>query len=303
MCVDEIEEMTSLEIYNTVWPHDDVTIDVVHTFKESAVDYVDYLVRDGGDIVGSGVGAILGNRAHRCISLIAVLPAKRNRGAGAALYKALSAWARERGAREMEARVADGDAESLSFARHRDFIEERRQVSRVLNLVGMSPFNVNPPDGIEIVTWALRPDLARGMYMVDVETRTDIPGSRDVIAEPFDEWIEHFMKRRTDSPEATFIALAEGEVVGFAKLSLTAPASAGNSMTAVKRTWRGRGIAGALKETEINWALLNGYAELRTSNEERNIPINRLNERLGYQPRETTIYLVGPLLSDAQLQG
>ena len=55
-------------------------------------------------------------------------------------------------------------------------------------------------------------------------------------------------------------------------------------MTAVKRAWRGRGIARALKATEINWALANGYTELHTSNEERNAPIKRLNARLGYRP-------------------
>ncbi|HUB37946.1 MAG TPA: GNAT family N-acetyltransferase, partial [Streptosporangiaceae bacterium] len=85
------------------------------------------------------------------------------------------------------------------------------------------------------------------------------------------------------------------EVVGFAKLSLTAPAAAGNSMTAVKRAWRGRGVASALKATEINWALANGYTELHTSNEERNTPVNRLNARLGYRPGVGRIYLVGPL--------
>ena len=65
-------------------------------------------------------------------------------------------------------------------------------------------------------------------------------------------------------------------------------------MTAVKRAWRGRGIARALKVTEINWAIANGYTELHTSNEERNDPINRLNARLGYRPGDATIYLVGP---------
>jgi GNAT superfamily N-acetyltransferase len=77
----------------------------------------------------------------------------------------------------------------------------------------------------------------------------------------------HHMQRPTDSPEATFIALAGEEVAGFAKLSLTAPAAAGHAMTAVKRAWRGRGIARALKAAEINWALANGYTELHTSNE------------------------------------
>jgi predicted GNAT superfamily acetyltransferase len=67
-------------------------------------------------------------------------------------------------------------------------------------------------------------------------------------------------------------------------------------MTAVKRAWRGRGIARALKATQINWALENGYTELHTSNEERNDPINRLNARLGYRPGVATIYLVGPTI-------
>jgi mycothiol synthase len=293
-CVDALDELTSLDIYNSVWPHDAVTIDAVHSFRDSAQDYIDYLVRDDGVIVGSGVGAIFGNRTDRIISLITVPAAHRKRGVGTALYEALSAWASARGAREFEVSVADTDAESLSFAQGRDFVEERREVRLVLKLAGMAPSAVRSPDGIEIVTWAQRPELARGMYAVDVESQPDIPGFEDVTAEPFEQWMAHLMQRPTDSPEATFIALADEEVVGFAKLSLTAPTAAGNSMTAVKRAWRGRGIARALKATEINWALRNGYTELHTSNEERNDSINRLNARLGYRPGDATIYLVGP---------
>ena len=293
-CVDPLDELTSLDIYNLVWPRDSVTIDAVHSFRDSAQDYVDYLVRDDEIVLGSGVGAIFGYRANRVISLISVPATHRKRGAGTALYEAISKWASQRRASELEVSVSEGDAESLSFAQHRDFVEERREVRLVLNLAGLSPSQVNPPAGIEIVTWAQRPELARGMYEVDIEARTDIPGFDDVTAEPFEEWMAHLMQRPTDSPEAAFVALADKEVVGFAKLSLTAPTAAGNSMTAVKRAWRGRGIARALKVTEINWAIANGYTELHTSNEERNDPINRLNARLGYRPGDATIYLVGP---------
>ncbi len=293
-CMNSLDELTSLEIYNSVWPHDAVTIDAVHSFRDSAQDYIDYLVRDGGVIVGSGVGAIFGYRTDRVISMITVPATRRKRGIGTALFEALSAWAKEREVREVEASVAHDDAESLSFAQRRGFLEERREVRLVLKLAGVTPSQVERPSGIEIVTWAERPELARGMYAVDIEARPDIPGFEDVSAEPFEEWMEHFMERPTDSPEATFIALADAEVVGFSKLSLTAPTAAGNSMTAVKRVWRGRGIARALKLTQINWALGNGYTELHTSNEVRNDPINRLNARLGYRPEVATIYLVGP---------
>ena len=294
--MDEPDELASLEVYNTVWPHDAVTIDAVHSFRDSAQDYIDYLVREDGIILGSGVGAIFAYRTGRVVTLITVLAGHRRRGGGTALYEAISTWASERGARELEVSVAGNDPESLSFAQRRGFTEERREVGLVLSLAGISPLRVQRPAGIEIVTWAQRPELARGMYEVDLETRRDIPGFADVAVEPFKDWMAHQMQRPTDSPEATFIALADEEVVGFAKLSLSAPTAAGHAMTAVRRAWRGRGIAGALKATEINWALANGYTELHTSNEERNAPIKRLNARLGYRPGIGRIHLVGPLI-------
>lgn len=192
--------------------------------------------------------------------------------------------------------VSGDDPQSLSFAQRRGFTEVRRHVGLVLSLVGVAPLQVQPPPGIDIVTWAQRPDLAHGMYEVDLETRRDIPGFEDAVAEPFEDWMAHEMQRPTDSPEATFIALADQEVAGFAKLSLTAPTAAGHAMTAVRRAWRGRGIARALKAAEINWAIANGYTELHTSNEERNAPIRRLNARLGYRPGIGRIHLVGPVV-------
>ena len=294
--MDEPDELASLEVYNTVWPHDAVTIDAVHSYRDSAQDYIDYLVREDGVILGCGVGAIFAYRARRVVALIIVLAAQRRRGAGTALYEAISRWASERGAGDLGVSVAGNDPESLSFAQRRGFTEERREVGLVLSLAGLSPPQVQPPAGIEIVTWAQRPELARGMYEVDLETHPDIPGFEDITVEPFEGWMAHNMQRPTDSPEATFIALDGEEVVGLAKLSLTAPAAAGHAMTAVKRAWRGRGIARALKATEINWALANGYTQLHTSNEERNAPINRLNARLGYRPGIGRIHLAGPII-------
>jgi mycothiol synthase len=295
-CADESDELASLGVYNEVWPHDGASIEAVHSYRDSAQEYIDYLVREDGVVLGSGTGAIFAYRPGRVDTLISVLAGKRRRGAGTALYEAISEWASEHQADELEVSVSGDDAESLSFARWRGFTEDRRQVSLVLSLSGISPLRVEPPAGIEIVTWAQRPELARGMYEVDLEIYPDIPGFADVALEPFEEWMVHNMQRPSDSPEATFIALDGAEVVGFAKLSLTAPTAAGHSMTAVKRAWRGRGIAGALKAAEINWALDNGYTELHTSNEERNAPIQRLNARLGYRARVERIHLVGPLI-------
>ena len=105
------------------------------------------------------------------------------------------------------------------------------------------------------------------------------------------------MRGSGDLPEATFVALAGDEVVGYAKFSLTAarPMAAVHDLTGVKRAWRGRGIAGALKRTQIAWAKQQGYERLETTNEMRNEPIRSLNARLGYRPEPGRVFLLGPL--------
>jgi GNAT superfamily N-acetyltransferase len=296
-CAGEPDDRLSLDIYNAVWPHDAVTMDEVHSFRAGARDHAGYLAYSDGEAVGSAVAAILPQRAHRVFTLITVLAGHRRRGAGSALYRAVSAWAAERDLRVLEVSVSDNDEESLTFAQRRGFAEERREFGVVLRLADIAPPEVRPPDGIEILTWAQRPDLARGMYEVALEAEPDIPGSEDDDIEPFDDWLAHDMQGSGDRPEATFVALAGEEVVGYAKFHLnSAPSTiAHHDLSAVKRAWRRRGIARALKAAQINWAIANGYTELHTRNEERNEPIRRLNASFGYRPGIGRIYLVGPI--------
>ncbi len=187
--------------------------------------------------------------------------------------------------------------ESLAFAERRGFVEARREKGVVLDLTTIEPPAIEPPEGVEIVTWAERPELARGMYEVTLEASPDVPGFEDESVEPFEDWLAHEMQGSGDRPEATFVALAGDEVIGYAKFSLTAaqPTSAHHDLTGVKRAWRGRGVARALKATQIGWAKANGYEELRTRNDERNAPIRRLNEQFGYRPGIGRIHLRGPL--------
>jgi RimJ/RimL family protein N-acetyltransferase len=117
--------------------------------------------------------------------------------------------------------------------------------------------------------------------------------------EPFEDWLKHHMQGPGDRPEATFVALARDEVIGYAKFSLNKaqPTVAFHDMTGVKRAWRGRGVAGALKRAELAWAKRERYERLRTQNEVRNEPIRRLNERLGYRPEPGRVVMRGPLAS------
>ena len=296
-CRDEGEEALTLAVYNAVWPLDAITMDEVRSFKQAMLDYGDFLALLDGAPAGSCAVASRPTRPDVAFLILTVLPDSRRRGVGSRLFEAASAWCRERGLAQADAPAPEDDAESIAWGERRGFREVVRNGRMVLELAGHAPAAIDPPAGIEIATRAERPGVERGLYEVACEAYPDIPGDREHSMEPFEDWLAHDMKGSGERPEATFVALAGDEVVGYAKFSLTAaqPTTASHDMTAVKRAWRGRGVAGALKRAQIAWAKENGYERLATTNERRNEPIRRLNERLGYRTEPGRVILRGPV--------
>jgi GNAT superfamily N-acetyltransferase len=224
---------------------------------------------------------------------IAVAPALRRRGVGGELLGAAGAWLRDRGCDEATAPVREDDGDSLAWAERRGYREIGRNSRLALDLSLVEAPAVEPPEGIEIVSWAEQPDVVRGMYEVACEAYPDVPGEDEAEMASFEDWLSADLQGAGDRPEATFAALAGDEVVGYAKFSISnaRPGVAMHDMTGVKRAWRGRGIAGALKRAEIRWAKESGFTRLETMNEERNEPIRKLNERHGYrlEPGKITV--------------
>ena len=293
----DADERLSLDVHNAVWPQQAVTMEDLRSYKSSVRDFGDFVARLDGEAVGSASAAILPQRAGSALAPVTVLPAKRGLGVGTALYRAVSEWTAERGLDALQAPVEEDDAASLAYAERRGFREIERDGRMVLDLASIGEPEAVALPGIEIVTWAERPELAHGIYEVATEAYADVPGAEDEEMEPFGDWLAHDMRGAGDRPEATFVALAGDEVVGYAKFFLTEarPGTAVHDMTGVKRAWRGRGVAGALKGAQIAWAKRSGFERLVTSNEVRNEPIRRLNARLGYRVAPGRVLLEGPL--------
>ena len=262
-------------------------------------DHVDLLARIDGAVGGSALGAIQPQWPEFVFALVTVVPEHRRRGAGTGLYEAISGWARERGLDTIQTIVADDDPESLAFAQRRGFVEESREKGVSLDLTRIEPPTVAPPDGVEIVDVGRATSSSHAGCTRSCSKRHPTSrAARHEATEPFEHWLAHDMQSGPgDRPDATFIALAGDEVIGYAKFSLTAaqPTTAHHDLTGVKRAWRGRGVARALKATQIVWAKANGYEELRTRNDERNAPIRHLDKEFGYRPTVGRIYLKGPL--------
>lgn len=263
-------------------------------WKRQARETAWLLASDGKEDVGAAIG-IGGWHSPEGVARgsVAVAPEFRRAGVGSALLDALSVWACDLGYVDLMGPVKETDDVSLAWARRRGFVEIGRNSILALDLTRAMQPTVHAPDGIEVVSWAERPDAAAGMYAVALEAYPDVPGEEDAEVAPFEEWLAMDMQGAGDRPEATFVALAGDDVVAYAKLSLSLarPTVAMHDMTGVLRAWRGRGIARALKAAEIAWAMENGYERLETQNEERNEPIRRLNERYGYvvEPGSVTV--------------
>ena len=281
----EADEHRSLQIYNAVHPDDPVgPLDVREWRRQCRAAEV-FLAEVDGELAGAahvGVPSYADTPAGQAY----VLTDHRGRGAGQALYATASRWASRQGATRLRTTIDEGDADSIAWAERRGFREVSRDRLVELDLSAHDAPPAEPPQGVEIVTWAQRPELARGLYEVAAEALPDIPGARHERVEPYEEWLSVHMQGEGDRPEGTFVALAGEEVVGYAKFSFgdARPDRLFHDLTAVRRAWRGRGIARALKHAQIAWAKQRGYRYLRTANEDRNEPIRRLNEQLGYRP-------------------
>ena len=292
------DDEVSIGIWNTVKPDQAMAPADVASYKSAVAHFGAFLAYASDEAVGEGHCAIEAGQGFARAN-VSVLPHARRRGVGSALHAALADWTAEQGETVFATSVTDGDDESLAWAKRRGFEETGRESLLQLDLTSIEAPSVDPPPGIEIVTWAERPELTAGMYQVACEAYVDVPGEEDRVMESIEDWLAHDLGGSGDKPEWTFVALEGDEVVGYAKFSMTTarPDVAFHDITGVRRAWRGRGIAGALKRAEIAWAKRNGYRTLQTMNEERNTPIRILNQRFGYTVAPGRIFLRGPVNS------
>ena len=269
-----------VEVLDAAFPREDPTVEGFVDWKRQANDMAWFLADGAAAFVLVGWHTPPGH----AIGGIGVVSDHRGSGLGDALLQRIESWAGERGSTQLEGGIAEDDEASIAWAAARGFGEVGRNSRLVLDLTAIEPPRVTPPAGIEIATWADRPELAEGLWEVAREAGPDIPGEEDTDVGPFEEWLDRDMQGVGDRPEAVFVALENGEVLGFAKLAFSTERTdrAYHDLTGVKRAHRGRGIAAALKATQIAWAKENGYESLQTSNEVRNAPIRHLNEKHGY---------------------
>lgn len=245
-------------------------------------DLLRVLAEEDGAVVGSGIA---GRSDFPDASSVAprVLPVARRRGVGTELLRILARHVESLGVSVVNANV--DDAGSVTFAERFGFREIDRQVEQV-RAIGDEP-EPRIPQGIEIVSVRDRPEVWRQAYdTLAAQAFADMALIAPIEA-TLDEWEVDWIS----APEAMFVALAGDQVVGCAGLMLDTdqPDRAENALTAVRRDFRGRGVASALKRTTLAWASGNGIREVYTWTQRGNADMRQLNEHLGYVTRSESL--------------
>ena len=274
-----------IQVRRAVVPYESAGTVAEHRARESEERLL-LLAELDGELAGSGL-ADRSYMAGRFGIAPRVLPGFRRRGVGTAVLRELVAHAERFGVPEASALVDDDG--SRAFAERFGFREADRQVEQVKVLGDEQPAEL--PPGIEVVTIAERPSLLEEAYPLACEGYADFATDA-----PASVSLEDWLREEATLPGGSFAALAEGEVVGYSGLMAhDNPGVAEDGLTVVRRDWRRRGLARALKGLELHWAAQNSVREVVTWTQRGNEGMRRLNELLGYEYRAISLTMCAPL--------
>jgi len=283
---DDLEAWARLK--STVVPNEPVTAEQLKTTDEPG--RILLLAELGGILAGCGIAAP-SSFGHRAFMAVRVLPMHRRRGVARELVRALAEHARSLERTGVNAFVDADDEGSIAFAHKLGLSEVDYQLEQG-RIVGEEPEPVVPA-GIHIVSLeGRRSELLEAAWPVAQEGYEDMPLPGDIHV-PLATWLRDEATR----PEGSFVAYDDDEIVGFAGLVERAngSATAEHGLTVVRRDRRGRGIARALKLSQLYWASQSGVVELVTWTQKGNEAMQALNASLGYVNRSRVLTMQGPI--------
>ncbi len=235
---------------------------------------------------------------HRFGAWVGVRPERAGQGIGAVLHDRLMEDFRARNAKSLRAWAREDRADSVRFLERRGFREMEKAWESRLHMPTFEPSRfadrARVPEGIETVTLAEElerdPNAMLRVYELGDAIGPDTPRIDPYTSPGFETWLKH-VQGPWFLPEAFFLAKDGYAYDGLSDLgkSEADPDVAYTGFTGVRREYRGRGIAWALKLRALSWAKAHGYREVRTWNSTRNAPMLGINVALGFQKQPVWI--------------
>ncbi|GAA5441167.1 GNAT family N-acetyltransferase [Deinococcus caeni] len=225
---------------------------------------------------------------------LAVAPHAQGRGVGAALWQALHADLRARHAESARILAREDHPVAPGFLTRRGFTGSKRYFMSTLHVPDFDPAPYAALEGrlhdrgvrirsLTELREAGTPDLARRLHALMSDVRQDVPRAEPATPLSFQVFEDAILGDPGLLLDAYLIAEVDGQWAGQTTLFRSdASPDLLTGLTGVTRSWRGQGVATALKLAAIRAARTLNATTIRTDNASDNAPMLAINDRLGF---------------------
>lgn len=251
--------------------------------------------RDGVPVGKAGAGHSPWNYdPHKFWTGVDVIPDARDLDIGSALYAHVLDAVRPLKPKKLTAHTRSDWPDAMHFAAKHGFVEEMREFESRLDVAAFDPApfaqrrDLPARHGIEILMLSelqAEADWTHRLYELEKDTSVDVPNTEPFSFPSEEEYVRLALNRSGFLPEGYAIArdTETGEWVGSSALSTRkADDWLETGLTAVKRSYRRKGIALALKLYVIDYAKSVGCPVITTENATTNRAMLSINEALGF---------------------
>lgn len=233
---------------------------------------------------------------------VMVHPDHEQQGYGSALYHNLLLALAEHDPIMLRAGVREDKERGMRFATRCGFREEMREWESWLDVAHFDASRfAGALDRVRAQGIVIRPlsELAgdpqssRKLYDLQNDLMHDVPLTEPFTPQPFEVWERERLSDPNYLPAGHFVALANGEYVGVSALWRRQGSDhLSTGLTGVRREWRRKGIALALKLHAIAYAQSQGVPRISTGNASTNQGMLSINQDLGFVRRPAWIQML-----------
>jgi GNAT superfamily N-acetyltransferase len=301
-----------IEIWNLLnpdWPRS--TIDYLDQFRkrDPRYFYKSWVVELNGQVIGEALSehSISSFHPQKFLLEMYLHPDFHGQGFGKTLYQQLLSDLESLNPISLRIQVRDTSLRALKFFSDRGFIETKRDWISTLdvNMVDLSPYQglesqLHEQDiVIKSIAEISNLDKFKVFHALFSEVRLDTPRSEAATPISYEFFMENVINSPEFDPNLFFVALHDNQQVGLTGLyPVTDTTTLDQWLTAVKREFRGKHIALALKVRSIQYAKEHGFTHIRTDNDSRNAPMLAINNKLGFVPGAASLSMAKVLTTE-----
>lgn len=287
------------EVLNATWPDEllkEASLREEDTKHDPKVKWGRFVAELDAQVVGVASYTQPEGMYHpqKFTAWVTVRPEFRGQGIGKALYTRVLEALRPHEPISLLTTTREDQGSALAWLEKLGYVEKMRYWESRLDVTAFDPAPFAHAEakarahGIVITTLAeleqRDPDYKQKFYDLFCEAREDVPRPEPMTSISFEQWHRWTFESPYLLPEGNILAVdpSTGQYVGMSQLWKSDGDYLQTGLTGVRRAYRRKGLALAMKLRAVLWAKQVGCREIRTFNESNNRAMLSINEAMGF---------------------